>query len=104
MVCEVIDENKTKLLEQRYDFSIGTLLNEVRKRLKWADGKTMKNEMDAQVKYLEEIKYQISFLYSISYSNFSVLMIVHRKVQHQNRMSHRPQDHLRLLLVMVSSK
>ena len=50
MICDVIEQNRTKLLEQRYDFSIGTLLSEVRKRLKWADGKAVKNEMDAQVK------------------------------------------------------
>ncbi len=55
-VKEIIDENKTKLSEQRYDFSIGTLLSEVRKRLKWADGKAVKEEMDVQVKYFLEIK------------------------------------------------
>ncbi len=34
-------------------------------------------------------------------------MIVHRKVQHQNKISHRPvkkDDHLRLLIVIVCSK
>jgi glutaminyl-tRNA synthetase len=51
VICDVIEQNKTKLLEQRHDFSIGTLLSEVRKRLKWADGKAVKTEMDAQVKF-----------------------------------------------------
>jgi glutaminyl-tRNA synthetase len=46
----VINQNKTKLLEQRYDVPIGTLLGEARKRLKWADGKAIKTEMDVQVK------------------------------------------------------
>ena len=49
MIEEVIEQNKTKLLEQRYDFPVGTLLGEVRKRLKWADGKAVKNEVDIQV-------------------------------------------------------
>lgn len=46
----IIAENKTKLLEQRYDFPIGTLLGEARKRLPWADGKTVKAEVDVQVR------------------------------------------------------
>lgn len=50
VIEEVIAQNKAKLLEQRYDFSIGTLLAEVRKRLKWADGRAVKAEMDVQVR------------------------------------------------------
>ncbi|CAF2330710.1 unnamed protein product [Rotaria sp. Silwood2] len=46
---EIIAQNKTKLLEQRYDFSIGSLLGEARKRLPWADGKVVKAEMDVQL-------------------------------------------------------
>ena len=49
VVEDVIEQHKAKLLEQRYDFPIGTLLTEVRKRSKWADGKTVKSEMDVQV-------------------------------------------------------
>ncbi|CAF3793634.1 unnamed protein product [Adineta steineri] len=49
MVEEIIEQNKTKLLEQKYEFSMGTLLGEVRKRLKWADGGTIKTEMDNQL-------------------------------------------------------
>lgn len=48
---DIIAQNKTKLLEQRYDFPVGTLLGEARKRLKWADGKAVKDEMDVQVNY-----------------------------------------------------
>lgn len=52
----VIEQNKAQLLEQRYDFPIGTLLGEVRKRLKWADGKAVKSEMDVQVnQYIDRI-------------------------------------------------
>lgn len=50
VIEQVIGENKSKLLEQRYSFSVGTLLAEVRKRLKWADGKAVKAEMDVQVR------------------------------------------------------
>ncbi|UJR33814.1 hypothetical protein I4U23_021238 [Adineta vaga] len=49
VIEEIIGQNKSKLLEQRYDFPIGTLLSEVRKRLKWADGKAIKAEMDVQL-------------------------------------------------------
>jgi glutaminyl-tRNA synthetase len=62
---EIIAQNKTKLVEQRYEFPIGTLLGEVRKRLKWADGKAVKAEMDVQVKKFIEIKYTISLFYQI---------------------------------------
>ncbi|CAF4307895.1 unnamed protein product, partial [Adineta steineri] len=48
MVEEIIEQNKTKLLEQKYEFSMGTLFGEVRKRLKWADGGKIKTEMDNQ--------------------------------------------------------
>lgn len=50
VVEEVLEQHKKELLEQRYSFAIGTLLGEVRKRLKWADGKAVKNEMDVQVR------------------------------------------------------
>ena len=50
VIEEVITQHKAELLEQRYNFSVGTLLGEVRKRLKWADGKAVKDEMDAQVR------------------------------------------------------
>ncbi|CAF5177965.1 unnamed protein product [Rotaria magnacalcarata] len=46
---EIVADNKPQLLEQRYDFSVGTLLSEARKRLPWADGKAVKAEMDIQL-------------------------------------------------------
>lgn len=33
----------------RYHFNVGLILQEVRKELKWADGKALKNEVDLQV-------------------------------------------------------
>ncbi|CAF3152751.1 unnamed protein product, partial [Rotaria sp. Silwood2] len=49
VVGKVIEQNKTKLIEQGYDFSISTLLNEVRHYFKWIDGKLLKIEMDNQL-------------------------------------------------------
>ncbi|CAF4136577.1 unnamed protein product [Rotaria socialis] len=49
IIEEIIADNKPQLLEQRYDFSVGTLLGEARKRLPWADGKVVKAEMDIQL-------------------------------------------------------
>ena len=34
----------------RYRFNPGAVLAELKKRLKWADGATVKKEMDAQVR------------------------------------------------------
>lgn len=66
-VQAVIDENKNELVQKRYKFPIGSLLGtfkekicaifllifcflaELRKRIKWADGKLVKTELDAQV-------------------------------------------------------
>jgi len=67
VIEEVIEQNKTKLLEQRYDFPIGTLLSEVRKRLKWADGKAVKSEVDVQVNQFISKKSQSLFFNLISY-------------------------------------
>ncbi len=55
VIEEIIAQNHAKLVEQRYDFPIGTLLSEVRKRLKWADGKAVKAEMDVQVRKILKI-------------------------------------------------
>ncbi|CAF3801039.1 unnamed protein product [Rotaria sp. Silwood1] len=49
VVKEVIEENKSKLIDQGYNFSMNTLINEARYRLKWADGRLLKNEMDDQL-------------------------------------------------------
>lgn len=48
-VKSIISLNKNELLEKRYKFNIGGLMQEVRKQLPWADGKTVKNEVDIQV-------------------------------------------------------
>lgn len=44
-----ISKNKAELVEKRYKFNIGFLLGEIKKDLKWADGKLVKDEYDAQI-------------------------------------------------------
>ncbi|RNA15970.1 glutamine--tRNA ligase [Brachionus plicatilis] len=48
-VQDVINEKKCEILEKRYKFPVGSLLGELRKRIKWADGKLVKTELDAQL-------------------------------------------------------
>ena len=40
---------KKNVFNYRYRFNAGPLLQEVRKALKWADGKAIKNEVDVQL-------------------------------------------------------
>jgi len=49
IVESIICQNKNELLEKRYKFNIGGLMQEVRKKLPWADGKIIKNEVDNQI-------------------------------------------------------
>lgn len=44
-----IARNKATLLEQRYAFNVFKLMQEVREKLPWADGKQVKNEIDVQI-------------------------------------------------------
>ncbi|XP_057662454.1 probable glutamine--tRNA ligase isoform X2 [Diorhabda carinulata] len=44
-----IKQNKDELLEKRYRFNTGPLMQKVRLELIWADGKAIKNEIDMQV-------------------------------------------------------
>ncbi|KAK3581253.1 hypothetical protein CHS0354_032979 [Potamilus streckersoni] len=48
----VISKYKEELLEKRYKFNMGAILSEARSKLKWADGKAIKNEVDMQVLFL----------------------------------------------------
>uniref|UniRef100_A0A8B9N1G5 glutamine--tRNA ligase n=1 Tax=Accipiter nisus TaxID=211598 RepID=A0A8B9N1G5_9AVES len=48
----VIGEHRAELLAERYRFNMGLLMGEARSRLRWADGKTIKNEVDLQVLHL----------------------------------------------------
>ncbi|XP_053325199.1 glutamine--tRNA ligase [Spea bombifrons] len=48
----VIQKCKAQLLEERYRFNMGLLMGEARNKLKWADGKIIKNEVDMQVLHL----------------------------------------------------
>ena len=48
-VNKSINKVKNELLEKRYRFNTGLLMAEVRKNLKWADGKAVKSEIDLQI-------------------------------------------------------
>ncbi|XP_034186948.1 glutaminyl-tRNA synthetase [Osmia lignaria lignaria] len=48
-VEKVINAHKTEILEKRYHFNVGPLMQQVRNTLKWADGKAIKNEFDVQL-------------------------------------------------------
>jgi len=49
-VTKVIEAHKSGLLEKRYRYNMGLVMGETRKSiLKWADGKTLKEEIDAAV-------------------------------------------------------
>ncbi|XP_006036689.1 glutamine--tRNA ligase [Alligator sinensis] len=47
-----ISKHRAELLAERYRFNMGLLMGEARSRLKWADGKIIKNEVDLQVLHL----------------------------------------------------
>ena len=48
-VAEVIGQNRAELLERRYTFPVGKLMGAVREKLKWADGKLVKEIIDKEV-------------------------------------------------------
>lgn len=48
-VEEVVSKNKSELLEQRYRFNVGKILQDVRSKMPWADGKAVKSEVDVQI-------------------------------------------------------
>ncbi|XP_076392899.1 glutaminyl-tRNA synthetase [Megachile rotundata] len=48
-VEKVIHAHKIEILEKRYHFNVGPLMQQVRSTLKWADGKAIKNEFDVQM-------------------------------------------------------
>ncbi|XP_011330844.2 probable glutamine--tRNA ligase [Ooceraea biroi] len=48
-VERIITTHKDELLEKRYRFNIGPLMQQVRNNLKWVDGKAVKNEFDIQI-------------------------------------------------------
>ena len=50
-VQSVIEDNRKELLERRYTFPVGKLMGAVRERLKWADGKLVKDTIEKQVRY-----------------------------------------------------
>ncbi|CAH1994867.1 unnamed protein product [Acanthoscelides obtectus] len=48
-VAKQIDTHKQEIIEKRYTFNTGPLMQKVRADLPWADGKNVKNEIDTQV-------------------------------------------------------
>ena len=48
-VLEVIGQNRDELLDRRYSFPVGKLMGAVREKLKWADGKLIKENIEKQV-------------------------------------------------------
>lgn len=49
VVEKLILANKEALIAQRYRFNLGKVLQEARAQLPWADGRSIKNEVDVQV-------------------------------------------------------
>uniref|UniRef100_A0A8C9FDL0 glutamine--tRNA ligase n=1 Tax=Pavo cristatus TaxID=9049 RepID=A0A8C9FDL0_PAVCR len=48
----VVSRHREDLLAERYHFNMGLLMAEARSRLQWAEGKSIKNEVDLQVLHL----------------------------------------------------
>lgn len=48
-VDEIIKANKAVILEQRYRFNVGKIMQEIRVKLPWADGKHVKSEIEVQL-------------------------------------------------------
>lgn len=51
-VEDVIAKYKDEIIEKRYRFNTGLLMNEAKKSLKFAEGKLVKNEVDVQILHL----------------------------------------------------
>ena len=49
VVEQYLKEYKNELVEKRYKFNAGPLMQKVRGKLPWADGKAVKNEVDVQI-------------------------------------------------------
>jgi len=48
-VEEIINASKDEIVEKRYKFNTGLLMSAVRNKLKWADGKAVKSEIEVQI-------------------------------------------------------
>ena len=64
-VQEVIGQNRAELLERRYTFPVGKLMGEMREKLKWADGKLVKEIIEKQVAMCSVI---LKLVYSHNFS------------------------------------
>ena len=48
-VAAILDASRDQILEERYHTNAGVLLGRVREKLRWADGKLVKVELDRQM-------------------------------------------------------
>lgn len=56
VVEKVIQQHREELLVKRYKFNVGLVLQQVRNELPWANGKSVKSEVDLQVKFIAIVK------------------------------------------------
>lgn len=56
VVEKVIRQHKEELLVKRYKFNVGLVLQQVRNELPWANGKSVKSEVDLQVTFIAIVK------------------------------------------------
>ncbi|EFN60585.1 Probable glutaminyl-tRNA synthetase [Camponotus floridanus] len=61
-VEKIIKAHEKEIIEKRYRFNSGPLMQQVRNILKWADGKAVKNEFDIQLLYLLGPKTDADFI------------------------------------------
>lgn len=61
-VEKIIKAYENEIIEKRYRFNSGPLMQQVRNILKWADGKAVKNEFDIQLLYLLGPKTEIDLI------------------------------------------
>ncbi|KAI6197889.1 Glutaminyl-tRNA synthetase [Aphelenchoides besseyi] len=48
-IARILNQHKNEVETERYNFNVGKLLMEIRKELPWADGATIKRELDLQL-------------------------------------------------------
>lgn len=54
-VEKYLSEVRDDLIQMRYRFNVGLLMQSIRGEIPWADGKAVKNEVDLQVRSIENI-------------------------------------------------
>lgn len=69
---DIIGKYKNEIIEKRYKFNTGLILQEVRNKLKWADGRIVKNEVDLQILNLIGPKTEEDVILSIKKDKSSI--------------------------------